>query len=106
MSVAYLNPFDNVDFGAYGKGAQCFDGVSFVDRVTVTTSTAFPAIGSPQMTVPDGVFYLAIFLVVPSLVYAGPPVAAAVRDARAQALPAGWWPMSVQAGHLVFVRDL
>lgn len=106
MSTAYLNAFDNVDFGAYGRGAQCFDGFLSQDRVDATLTTSFP--GSPQMTIgiSPAVYYLVVVLSQPGLVYAGPPADAATIAARAQALPAGWWPMSVQPGHVVYARDL
>lgn len=101
MSTAYISAFDNVDYDGFGRGAQCFDGFCSQDRVTVTATTSFP--GSPQMTVQTGTNYVAVYLSAPGLVYAGPAPFVAN---RAQALPAGWWPMTVNAGDVLFIRDL
>lgn len=109
MSSAYISCFDNVDFGGFGRGAQCFDGVTQQDRKDVTASTSWPA--TPHETVAAGSYYAAVYLTVPGLIYAGPAGADHAADlvlwnARAAAYPAGWWPVSVLAGHVVAIKDL
>lgn len=99
---AYINAFDNLDYGAYGRGAQCFDGYCSQDRVDIAAVPAvFP--GSPHMTVEGSTRYVAVTLDDTCLVYAGPSPATL---ARAQVLPAGWWPMSVASGDVVSIRSL
>lgn len=98
---AHLNFYDNVDFGAYGRGAQCFDGYGSQDRIDIASVPgAFPA---AQATVTGTTRYMTIETDVKVKVYAGPAAATdAVKQARAL-VTSGFLACSVDDGHAVHV---
>lgn len=105
MSTAYINPFAGLDdgSGAHRGTAQCFQGDCSDDVVELTLTDEMPE--EAQYTVPGaGVGYLAIYLSAPGQIYAGP--SEADKESKGAYYPAGWWPMAVKAGDVVFIRDL
>ena len=105
MSRACINPFTHLDYGRFGGGAQCFMGLCAPQgRADVTATAAWP--GSAHLTVAADTGYVAVHLTAPGLIYAGPSGSTAVYDAQAATYPAGWWPMGVNVGDVVLVRDL
>lgn len=108
MSTAYISPYKGLDDSkpsqASGRTAQVFQGDCSADVAVLTLSTAFPADASPQFTVGGLTGYVVVYLTAPGQIYAGPT--ASDKTARGGYFPAGWWPMAVQPGDVVFIRDL
>lgn len=94
MALAYIETFDNLDYGGYGRGAQCFDGYTSQDRVEVPNVTTLGAdIGirafsnTPDLTVAEPTRYVHVVSGLPSYVYAGPAsLSSAEKQARAVVL--------------------
>ena len=104
MSIARISPYDGLDAGGFRRGAQCFGGACSQARVDAAASAAWPA--TPPFVAADPTAYAAVSLAQAGLLYAGPSTDPALWEVRAGAFPAGWWPVALNTGDVVVVRDL